>query len=95
MPPARVDPFAELMATLSTAEMQNPKVFNLRVQELVMAHLLDNGHTIRVRIDRLALRTAKRHGLQLRLWFDEDTAELVADVVDKDGKPVQPQQGGE
>jgi hypothetical protein len=82
-------PFAELIGSLTDRQMDQPQARAKRIEEAFIAHLLDNGHDVRVPVGTLVIATRARKGYHLVAVLDEDTAELVFSVKDKDGQPVQ------
>jgi hypothetical protein len=82
-------PFAELIGSLTDRQMDQPQARAKRIEEAFIAHLLDNGHDVRVPVGTLVIATSTRKGYHLKAVLDEDTAELVFSVVDGAGKPVQ------
>jgi hypothetical protein len=81
-------PFAELIGSLTDKQMDQPQARAKRIEEAFIAHLLDNGHDVRVPVGTLVIATSTRKGYHLKAMLDEDTAELVFSVVDGQGRPV-------
>lgn len=75
-----LDNFADMITKLMEREMNGVKVRHQRIEEAIIAHLLDNGHSIQVTPQQLFRASKARYQLAHRLTDDGALEFYVADA---------------